>query len=207
MAVLAEQSLHAAHRGGSAAEELGTRMQAITESARKIADITSAIDAIAFQTNILALNAAVESARAGEAGRGFAVVAGEVRLLAQRSALAAREVKDLIQNSVRQIEAGVAIADDTRRALTDIDGEVRQVARLAGALSGSLSEQSKGIAAITGTIGQLDRNTQQNAALVEEATAASRNLAGEADRMAALVGRFALAQPGMGGAAPMRYAA
>ena len=183
MAERARRSLQAAQDGARSADELDRRMGAITAGADRIREITATIDTIAFQTNILALNAAVESARAGEAGRGFAVVAGEVRLLAQRSAAAAREVRSLIEGSVRDIEAGARVAADTRSVLADIDTQARQVADLADGLSGSLADQARGIGEVTGTIGGLDRNTQHNAALVEQTAATAESLRQQAQRL------------------------
>lgn len=176
MADRAQRALQAARDGSASSRELGHRMEAITASASRIAEITGTIDAIAFQTNILALNAAVESARAGEAGRGFAVVAAEVRQLAHRSATAAREVKVLIESTVGEIRAGAEVAASASDRLVAIDQEVGVVADLAGRLSGNLNGQAQAIARANTTIAELDRGTQQNAALVEETAATAEVL-------------------------------
>lgn len=173
-------SLELAQGASRSAQELSDRMAAITRSASRIFEITGTIDTIAFQTNILALNAAVESARAGEAGRGFAVVAAEVRQLAQRSATAAKEVRSLIDGSAKEIQAGAAVAEVTRKALADIDTQALSVAEGAEALSRSLSDQAQGITAVNITVGELDRNTQHNAALVEQTAATAESLAYQA---------------------------
>ena len=182
-------------------------MSAIEGASSEIEQIIEVIDGIAFQTNLLALNAGVEAARAGDAGRGFAVVANEVRALAQRSAEAALDIKTLIGQSSVQVERGVALVGQTGDTFARIVGKVGEIAGLASNIATAASAQATNIGQVRETVRELDVMTQQNAAMVEEATAASRNLAGEADRMAALVGRFALAQPNMGGAEPLRYAA
>jgi methyl-accepting chemotaxis protein len=152
------------------------------------------IDGIAFQTNILALNAAVEAARAGEQGRGFAVVAGEVRNLAQRSAQAAREIKHLIGDSVEKVQTGSRLVDDAGAKMRDVVKQVEQMVRLIGDLANTAQEQSGGLAQINETVAQLDQMTQQNAALVEQAAAASSSLKDQADRLADAVGTFRLGQ-------------
>lgn len=180
MSALAERALDASRHGSQASEALGQRMQAIIACAQRIADITGTIDTLAFQTNILALNAAVESARAGEAGRGFAVVAGEVRQLARRSAEAAREVRQLIEGTTQEIEAGSRVAQTTREALQAIDEQAREVAASANRLSASLAHQADGIARVNHTVGRLDQATQENAALVEQTAASAESLKSQA---------------------------
>ncbi|OYU35616.1 methyl-accepting chemotaxis protein [Novosphingobium sp. PASSN1] len=204
-------SVQAAHgdaqAGGGVVDEAVQAMTDIHDSALEIGKIIATIDGIAFQTNLLALNAGVEAARAGDAGRGFAVVANEVRALAQRSAEAALDIKTLIGQSSVQVERGVALVGQTGDTFARIVGKVGEIAGLASNIASAASAQATNIGQVRETVRELDVMTQQNAAMVEEATAASRNLAGEADRMAALVGRFALAQPTMGGEAPLRRAA
>jgi len=180
----------AAAKGGRAVAEVVHTMNEITHSSKKIADIIGVIDGIAFQTNILALNAAVEAARAGEQGRGFAVVAGEVRSLAQRSADAAREIKALIGASVEKVESGARIVDDAGRTMEDIVSQVKRVTDLIAEISASTQDQSKGIGQVGDAVGHLDQITQQNAALVEQSTAASESLKQQAERLAEAVGVF-----------------
>lgn len=171
---LAAQASSIAQGSGDSARQAIATIEAIQASSQRIADITSVIDGIAFQTNILALNAAVEAARAGEAGRGFAVVAGEVRQLAQRSAEAARQIKALIEESVTQIHSGSRQVQAAGSSMMQVVDAVRRVADTIGEVSASAQEQSEGIAQINTAMGQLEQSTQQNAALVEEATAAAR---------------------------------
>jgi aerotaxis receptor len=165
-------------------------MTEINQSSKRIADIISVIDGIAFQTNILALNAAVEAARAGEQGRGFAVVAGEVRSLAKRSADAAREIKALIGASVDKVEAGTKLVDDAGRTMEDIVTQVRRVSDLIAEISSTTHEQQGGIAEIGQAIGNLDSITQQNSALVEQSAAASESLKQQAERLVEAVSVF-----------------
>jgi aerotaxis receptor len=179
-----------AAQGGVVVGQVISTMEAITASSRKIADIISVIDGIAFQTNILALNAAVEAARAGEQGRGFAVVAGEVRSLAQRSADAAREIKSLIGASVEKVESGSKIVDDAGRTMDDIVAQVKRVSDLIVEISAATQEQSKGIGQVDSAVAHLDQITQQNAALVEQSAAASESLKVQAERLAEAVGVF-----------------
>ncbi|MDQ7746931.1 methyl-accepting chemotaxis protein [Hydrogenophaga pseudoflava] len=182
----------AAREGGETVGQVVTTMEAINQSSRKIHDIIGVIDGIAFQTNILALNAAVEAARAGEQGRGFAVVAAEVRSLAQRSAGAAREIKQLIGESVDRVESGTALVAEAGASVGRIVDQVAQVNRLIETIATASAEQSEGIAQVGNAVAQLDQVTQQNAALVEESAAAADSLQNQAQRMAQLVGRFRL---------------
>jgi methyl-accepting chemotaxis protein len=170
-------------KGGQVVGQVVTTMASIKDSSRKIVDIISVIDAIAFQTNILALNAAVEAARAGEQGRGFAVVAAEVRTLAQRSAAAAKEIKELINDSVQKVDTGSHLVDDAGVAMDEIVASVKRVASLMSEIAAASSEQSAGIEEINQAVMQIDGMTQQNAALVEEA---SRTAAGLLDQAATL---------------------
>jgi methyl-accepting chemotaxis protein len=179
-------------RGGEVVAQVVERMQAIDASSRRIADITAVIDGIAFQTNILALNAAVEAARAGEQGRGFAVVAGEVRNLAQRAAAAAREIKGLIEDSVAQVGAGSALAEQAGQTMDQVVGSVRKVSGIIAEISGASAEQARGIAAISETIGEMDGDTRENAAMVEEAATAALALKEQADQLARAVNVFRL---------------
>jgi methyl-accepting chemotaxis protein len=169
-------------------------MSSINESSRKIVDIISVIDGIAFQTNILALNAAVEAARAGEQGRGFAVVAAEVRNLAQRSAAAAKEIKVLIGNSVEKVDKGTKLVADAGVTMAEIVAAVTRVTDIMAEISSASAEQSSGIEQVNQAITQMDEVTQQNAALVEEAAAASESLEEEAQSLTRSVGIFKLAE-------------
>ncbi len=183
-----------ATRGGSVVSEVVATMGEINASARKIADIISVIDGIAFQTNILALNAAVEAARAGEQGRGFAVVASEVRNLAHRSAAAAKEIKELIGESVDKVEAGTRLVDQAGATMVDIVESVQRVAVIMGEISIASAEQSAGIDQIHRAIGSMDQSTQQNAALVEEAASAADSLRESAAGLAGHVSVFTLGE-------------
>jgi methyl-accepting chemotaxis protein len=187
---LAGAASDAAARGGTAVERVVATMTEIAGSSRRMAEIISVIDGIAFQTNILALNAAVEAARAGEQGRGFAVVAGEVRNLAQRSAQAAREIKDIIQDSVQKVDAGNHLVADAGQSMNEIVSQVRRVTDLIGEVTSSAMEQSSGIAQVNDALVQMDRVTQQNAALVEESAAAAASLKEQAERLAQAVSVF-----------------
>lgn len=180
----------AAEQGGKAVAEVVSTMNDITQSSKKIVDIIGVIDSIAFQTNILALNAAVEAARAGEQGRGFAVVASEVRSLAHRSADAAKEIKVLINTSVEKVESGVRPVDDAGKTMDAIVTHVNRVSSMISEIATATSEQSDGISQVSEAIGHLDQVTQQNAALVEESTAASESLKQQMNRLADAVGVF-----------------
>jgi len=168
-------------------------MSAISESSARIGDIIGVIDGIAFQTNILALNAAVEAARAGEQGRGFAVVAGEVRSLAQRSANAAKEIKQLITDSVVEVQQGTQLVDQAGRTMQGIVASVRKVSDLIADISAASNEQTAGIEQVNGAIAQMDEGTQQNAALVEQASAAARSLEQQAAQLVEAVAVFGAA--------------
>jgi len=189
---LAHSASAVAERGGSVVAQVVATMDEITTSSRKIADIIGTIDGIAFQTNILALNAAVEAARAGEQGRGFAVVASEVRSLAQRSAEAAREIKTLIGSSVERVEAGSRLVADAGSTMTEIVASVKRVTDIIGEVSASAGEQNKGLGQVNQAVTDLDRMTQQNAALVEQSTAATHSLSEQADRLSQAVSAFRL---------------
>jgi methyl-accepting chemotaxis protein len=165
-------------------------MTGIEDSAHHISKIIGVIDEIAFQTNLLALNAGVEAARAGDAGRGFAVVASEVRALAQRSAEAAKEIKTLISASTDQVAHGVARVDETGRALERIAAYVTQINSVVSDIAGSAQEQATGLQEVNTAVNHMDQMTQQNAAMVEQATAASHNLREDAEGLASLMDRF-----------------
>ena len=188
--------------GGQVVGQVVTTMDQIQEASRRIADIISVIDGIAFQTNILALNAAVEAARAGEQGRGFAVVASEVRTLAQRSATAAKEIKVLIDNSVERVDAGSSLVRKAGDTMEEIVRSVRRVTDIMGEISAASQEQTVGIEQVSQTVIQMDEATQQNAALVEEASAAARSMEDQAAQLAQAVAVFRLA--GGNAAAPAR---
>ena len=180
--------------GGELVGQVINTMGSINDSSRKIADIISVIDGIAFQTNILALNAAVEAARAGEQGRGFAVVAAEVRNLAQRSAGAAKEIKTLIVDSVERVEAGRKLVDEAGDAMDDIVTSVQLVAEIISGTAQASLEQSAGIDQVNQAVGQMDMITQQNAALVEQAAAAAESLQEQSAKLLSLVGNFKMVQ-------------
>jgi methyl-accepting chemotaxis protein len=177
-------------RGGEVVGQVVETMKGINESSRKISDIISVIDGIAFQTNILALNAAVEAARAGEQGRGFAVVASEVRSLAGRSAEAAKEIKSLINASVERVEQGTTLVDQAGSTMTEVVESIRRVTDMMGEISAAANEQSQGVKQVGEAVNLIDQTTQQNAALVEEMAAAASGLKNQAQELVALVDTF-----------------
>jgi methyl-accepting chemotaxis protein len=199
---IAVSASEAATKGGDVVGQVVATMEGISASSKKIADIITVIDGIAFQTNILALNAAVEAARAGEQGRGFAVVAGEVRSLAQRSAQAAREIKSLISDSVEKVDAGSHQVNEAGVAMNEIVTQVKRVTDLIGEITSASLEQSSGIGQVNQAITQMDQVTQQNAALVEQSSAAAQSLKEQAARLAEVVSVFKLAQSGTRQAIP-----
>ena len=187
---LAGQASDVATRGGEAVHRVVDTMSGIQQSSRKITDIIGVIDGIAFQTNILALNAAVEAARAGEQGRGFAVVASEVRSLAQRSAEAAKEIKQLITRSVEQVDSGSSLVGNTGEIIGEVVEQVRRVSTLVSEITVSSSEQNEGIGQINLAISRLDQTTQQNASMVEQTAAAAERLRLQSDELIAAVSVF-----------------
>lgn len=189
---LAFDASNTASRGGEVVDRVITTMHGISGSSQKIADITSVIDSIAFQTNILALNASVEAARAGEQGRGFAVVAGEVRNLAGRSASAAKEIKTLIENSVAQVEVGSTLVEQAGETMKDVVAAVKRVTDIMDEISAASQEQSEGIEQVSQAVSQMDDVTQQNAALVQQAAAAAVSLEDQASRLERAVAVFRL---------------
>jgi methyl-accepting chemotaxis protein-2 (aspartate sensor receptor) len=189
---LAADASTTAERGGQVVAQVVQTMHGISTSSKKVADITSVIDSIAFQTNILALNASVEAARAGEQGRGFAVVAGEVRNLASRSADAAKEIKTLIDASVTQIQQGSTLVEQAGTTMSDVVTAVRRVTDIMDEISAASQEQSDGIEQVSQAVGQMDQVTQQNAALVQQASAAAASLEEQANRLEQAVAVFKL---------------
>jgi methyl-accepting chemotaxis protein len=187
---LADTASDVAARGGEVVSRVVSTMEEINTASRKISDIISVIDGIAFQTNILALNAAVEAARAGEEGRGFAVVASEVRTLARRSAEAAREIKALINTSVEKVEAGGAYVQDAGATMAEIVASVKRVSTTINEITLATTEQRNGIVLVNEAVNDLDRTTQQNAALVEQTSAAAQEMAQQAQKLAATVNVF-----------------
>jgi aerotaxis receptor len=200
---LAERAREVATQGGSIVSQVVTTMGDISASSNKILDIIGLIDGIAFQTNILALNAAVEAARAGEQGRGFAVVASEVRGLAQRSATAAKEIKELIDTSIQKVQAGTTLTNNAGVTMSEVIESVARVSRVMGEISNSTREQSSGIGQVNEAVIKIDDITQQNAALVEEAAAAAGNLAQQTRCVSQAMAVFKL-QQGPGHARPSR---
>ena len=191
---LSKNSNEIATRGGQMVKQVVTTMNGIQDSSKKIADIIGVIDSIAFQTNILALNAAVEAARAGEQGRGFAVVATEVRNLAQRSATAAKEIKQLIAESVTKVDSGAKLVGDAGNTMDEVVSSFHEVAQLVTEIASASSEQSSGIEQVTQAVSQMDEVTQQNAALVEQAAAAAESLEEQTQELVKAVGMFKLVE-------------
>jgi len=187
---LAAAARDQAEKGGAVVAKAVRAMADINESSKKIADIISVIDEIAFQTNLLALNAAVEAARAGEQGRGFAVVASEVRNLAGRSATAAKEIKDLIQDSSKKVEEGSSLVAQSGHTLEQLVSAVKKVSDIIGEIAAASQEQSAGIDQVNKAVMQLDEMTQQNSALVEEATAASQSMADQARSLSEMMSKY-----------------
>jgi methyl-accepting chemotaxis protein len=187
---LAANASSVATNGGKMMADLVQTMSAISASSKKVADIIGVIDGIAFQTNILALNAAVEAARAGDAGRGFAVVASEVRTLAQRSASAAKEIKDLIHSSVERVGSGATLVEDAGRTMQDIVASAKRVTETVAEIAAASQEQLSGIEQVGSAVQQMDQLVQQNAAIVEQSAAAAENMAALSEELAATVARF-----------------
>jgi|GEM_PF-221308 len=204
---LAQSASSVAVQGGKVVDQVVETMKGINESSRKISDIISVIDGIAFQTNILALNAAVEAARAGEQGRGFAVVASEVRSLAGRSAEAAKEIKSLINASVERVEHGSALVDQAGTTMTEVVDSIKRVTDIMGEISAASNEQSMGVAQVGEAVTQMDQATQQNAALVEEMAAAASSLKGQAQELVQVVAAFKVESSGSPGHLPNRAVA
>ncbi len=190
---LAQSASSVAVKGGEVVGQVVETMKGINESSRRISDIISVIDGIAFQTNILALNAAVEAARAGEQGRGFAVVASEVRSLAGRSAEAAKEIKQLINASVERVEHGTTLVDEAGTTMAEVVSSIRRVTDIMGEISAASNEQASGVAQVGEAVTQMDQVTQQNAALVEEMAAAASSLKGQANELVQAVAFFKMA--------------
>ncbi|WP_460829554.1 methyl-accepting chemotaxis protein, partial [Massilia agilis] len=187
---LAVSASEVAVKGGAVVSEVVGTMASINESSKRIAEIIGVIDGIAFQTNILALNAAVEAARAGEQGRGFAVVASEVRSLAQRSAAAAKEIKELIDDSVEKVNAGTELADKAGNTMNEVVASVKRVTDIIGEIADASAEQTSGIDQVNQAITAMDHATQQNAALVEQSAAAAASMREQADALTRLVTAF-----------------
>ncbi|WP_425563882.1 methyl-accepting chemotaxis protein [Rhizomicrobium palustre] len=185
-----------AAKGGKIVEASMAAMDAIAQSSQQITDIIGVIDEIAFQTNLLALNAGVEAARAGEAGRGFAVVASEVRALAQRSGQAAKEIKALINAASGHVGTGVKLAGESGEALKGMVAQIVEINALVNEMAGAAERQSVGVAEVSSAVTQVEHVTQQNAAMVEESTAATRSLAAETEVLSDLIGFFQLGEAG-----------
>jgi Methyl-accepting chemotaxis protein len=203
---LALNASEVAAKGGAKVRDVVTTMDEISGSSRKMAEVISTIDAIAFQTNILALNAAVEAARAGEQGRGFAVVSGEVRALAQRSATAAREVRELIMESNGTITRGAKLVEEAGNTMDEIMDGARRVNEIVDSIANSSQAQSAGVAEVAKAVAQIDQTTQQNAALVEESAAAAESLEEQAQTLLTAVGQFQTADAGASPARQRRVA-
>jgi methyl-accepting chemotaxis protein len=200
--ILAVSASEVATRGGAVVSQVVDTMGSINASSKKIVDIIAVIDGIAFQTNILALNAAVEAARAGEQGRGFAVVASEVRNLAQRSAGAAKEIKQLIGDSVEKVDSGARLVDQAGVTMKEIVTSIQRVTDIMGEITVASQEQTSGLEQINQAIGQMDAITQQNVALVEEAAAAAGSLQDQANVLSQVVSVFRVDAKEMPKAAP-----
>ena len=203
---LAQNASAVAIKGGEVVIQVVATMKGINDSSKKISDIISVIDGIAFQTNILALNAAVEAARAGDQGRGFAVVASEVRSLAGRSAEAAKEIKSLINASVERVEQGTLLVDQAGATMTEVVGSIRRVTDMMGQISAASAEQSQGVEQIGEAVTQMDTVTQQNAALVEEMAAAASSLQSQAQELVGTVAVFRLGAQGASQAMKLQVA-
>jgi methyl-accepting chemotaxis protein len=193
-----------AERSGQVVEQAVKAMSEIETSSREISQIIGVIDEIAFQTNLLALNAGVEAARAGDAGRGFAVVASEVRALAQRSAAAAKEIKTLIHASSQQVSAGVSLVGDAGKALVSIGAKVVEINGIVSDIAASAQEQATGLHQVNTAVNQMDQVTQQNAAMVEQSTAAAHGLRNETEDLVRLISRFQLGQDTIAAKTPQR---
>jgi methyl-accepting chemotaxis protein len=204
---LARSASDVAAQGGTVVEQVVVTMGSINESSRKIVDIISVIDGIAFQTNILALNAAVEAARAGEQGRGFAVVATEVRNLAQRSAAAAKEIKALIDDSVEKVGSGTKLVEQAGSTMNEVVSSIKQVTDIVGEISAATQEQNDGIAQVHRAVTQMDETTQQNSALVEQTAAAAQTMREQADTLERAVSAFKINTSQAAYAPPPRAAA
>jgi methyl-accepting chemotaxis protein len=189
---LAVQAAQVAEQGGSVVSRVVDTMDGISADSGKIANIVGIIESIAFQTNILALNAAVEAARAGEQGRGFAVVASEVRSLAQRSSAASKEIKELIRESSERVQVGAGYVQQAGAAMVEVTQAIRRVTGIMSDIAAASQEQSKGIGQVNQAVTQIDEVTQQNAALVEEATAAASSLESQADGLRTSISIFKL---------------
>jgi methyl-accepting chemotaxis protein len=200
---LAAAAREQAEKGGAVVAKAVKAMSEINQSSKKIADIIGVIDEIAFQTNLLALNAAVEAARAGEQGRGFAVVASEVRNLAGRSATAAKEIKDLIRDSVRKVDEGSTLVGQSGQTLEQIVSAVKKVSDIIAEIAASSQEQSSGVEQVNTAVMQLDEMTQQNAALVEQATAASKSMADQSQALSEVFAKYDVAAESGPISAPM----
>jgi methyl-accepting chemotaxis protein len=201
---LASSASSVAVRGGEVVGRVVNTMKEINDSSKKIADIISVIDGIAFQTNILALNAAVEAARAGDQGRGFAVVASEVRSLAGRSAEAAKEIKTLINASVERVEHGTVLVNEAGNTMIEVVGSIRKVSDLVGEISSASNEQAAGVSQVGEAVTQMDQVTQQNAALVEQMAAAASSLKSQAGDLVQVVAMFKLHAGDSAAKAPVR---
>jgi methyl-accepting chemotaxis protein len=203
---MAAGASEAAQRGGDVVGRVVSTMGEIQSSSQRIADIIGTIDGIAFQTNILALNAAVEAARAGESGRGFAVVAAEVRLLASRSAEAAKQIKSLIHVSVEKVDSGHKLVSEAGRSMDEIVAQVRKVTDLIGEITAASEEQTRGIDQVGTAVQQIDQGTQQNAALVEQSAAAAESLKQQAAQLSQAIAAFRIGSTGPAAARPLQPA-